>query len=236
MNQYKKLFFISHFFLLFGLILWFNPITHPFCQAIDLYVFKLLNNTLKEGVLWQNFWGILNHRKEALLNLALAALISILGILSTSEPELRKLRIKQTLYFWMCFQIGFMIQREIFVNHLNLIRLSPSLVVESAIRLSEIFNSSNIKDYTRNSFPGGHAFAMIYWASFTFISAPKRIGYFGIGMGILLCLPRLFSGAHWLSDVLFSVLLAILWLHLTLITPIYKMIMQKSKNHPTLNW
>lgn len=210
----RRFFYLSHFALFSCFILWFWPLTHPLCQQIDAWVFQTLNGSLVGHVEWQTIVGILNHRREARLNLLFAALFNLWAICAT-PPGMRMQRFKQTLYFWLCFQIGFTLQDYV-INHLfHIERDSPSLVLGATVKLSEILQDPNIKDVSRNSFLGGHAFAMVYWASFTFLCAPRRVAILGALFALVLCLPRLFSGAHWFSDEVFGGILALVWLSWT---------------------
>lgn len=218
---YSPLWIISHLALIAALLLWFNPLTHQFFQHLDELVFLKLNGSLVGEPFWQVFWGLLNDRRETKLNLLFAAVINIWAILVTEEKSLRHQRIKQTVYFWICFQIGFMLQEGIFNHWLHIARESPSLVITPLVKLSQVLQNPNLKEVTKHSFPSGHAFALIYWASFTLLCAPKRISIIGLVFAVLFCLPRLFIGAHWLSDEVFSILMALVWLSWTVNNPIY---------------
>jgi membrane-associated phospholipid phosphatase len=221
-NNKHSFLYVTHIALFSGLLFWFYPITHPLCQTWDICIFHVLNSTLTHEF-WQKFWGILNHRHEVRINLVLAALLNIWAIIDTRDSSLKAIRIKQMFYFWICFQIGFMLQDVLFNKLFCVQRDSPSLVLQPVIKLSETLQNTNIKDASTNSFPGGHAFSMIYWASFSLLVSPKRIGVVGIIFAIILCIPRLISGAHWASDVIFSVLLALCWLSWTIYCPIYQL-------------
>ncbi len=220
----------THLVCFTALLLWFAPLTHPICQRLDAFTFYLLNGSLVDHPLWQQFWGILNHRREVSLNLVMAALFNLWAILATRDKALRKTRIKQILYFWICFQIGFTLQYHFFNTFLEVARDSPSLTLHPVTKLSVILQNTNIKDASYHSFPSGHAFSMVYWAAFTTFCAPRRIAWVGVTLAFILCLARLFSGAHWLSDTLFSGLLALIWLSWTISTPIYRAII----NHRNL--
>jgi len=220
---------LTHVALFIALLFWFSPFTHPLCEQLDIWIFKTLNNSLTQEW-WQKFWGILNHRREVTINLIFAALLNIWAITNTKNKQLRTARIKQMLYFWIFFEIGFTLQDFLFNKWLCVQRDSPSLVLQPTIRLSEVLQNLNIKDASTHSFPGGHAFALVYWASFTFLSSPRKIGIIGVLFAGILCLPRLMSGAHWASDVLFSILIALLWLSWTIYFPLYEHILKKSSN------
>lgn len=191
-------------------------------QVIDTQAFIFLNSSLIDHPTLQSFWGMLNHKWEASINLMMAFLINLITILATRDPRVRKLRFFQLLYFWICFEIGFLIQDWFFHTWLHLKRLSPSLVITPVLRLSQVLHNPLIKDFSEHSFPSGHAFAMIYWSAFTYLCSPRKVGILALCLGIFLCLPRLVSGAHWLSDVLFGALLALGWLWLSVQTPLYK--------------
>ena len=191
---------------------------------IDSQAFLVLNGSLLDDPLLQTFWGLLNHKRESFFNILMALIINGITLLCTRDPKLRKIRFFKLLYFWFCFEIGFLAQDWFFHTYLHIQRLSPSLVLTPVYRLSKILNNPLIKDFSINSFPSGHAFAMIYWSSFTYVCSPKKVGIPALCLGLFFCIPRLVSGAHWLSDVVFSALLALAWLALTLKTPIYRLL------------
>ena len=74
--------------------------------------------------------------------------------------------------------------------------------------LAKFLDNSKIKVFSPVSFPAGHALFSIFWGIMCLRVMPSRIGRIAFGMGIFMCLPRLISGAHWMSDVLFSGFLA----------------------------
>lgn len=225
----EPLWLSSHTILFLTIMLWYIPYTNNLLREVDKETFFVLNGSLNHHGLWLSFWGILNHRKEVTINLFIAACFNIWAILATSDPLLKKIRIKQSVYFWICFQLGFMLQDYVFNHFIRIIRYSPSLVLHPVLKLSVALQDPQIKDFSEHSFPGGHAFSLIFWGAFTKLCAPKYIANLGLFFAILFCLPRLFSGAHWLSDVVFSGLLALIWLSWTIHNPLYKRII-KSPN------
>lgn len=231
---YHSLFWQSHLALIAVLILWWLPLTHSLCVNIDDIAFRILNGSLFNHPFWQLFWGILNHRNETKFNLLMAVFFNLWGIMATSNHKMRSIRTKQILYFWVFFQIGFMLQEYLFFTLLEIKRDSPSLILEPVAKLSIILDNPKIKDASYHSFPSGHAFSLIYWAAFTWLCVPKKIAKLGIAIAILLSFARLFSGAHWFSDVLFSSLLALVWLSWAINTPIYKNIVKQKYLLPNI--
>lgn len=210
----------SHALLAFVVFLWFCPWTYPACQAIDNGIFYLLNGSLQENQTMQYIWGMLNHRREVWLNLVFANLINLWAIWLAPKGQ-KKVRVIQILYFWTIFEIGLKIEDSFFAHYLQLERLSPSLVLEPVIRLSEMLNNRYIVDASRTSFPSGHAFAMVYWAIFTAFIGPRKVSIAAILLASIFTLPRLFSGAHWLSDSIFSALMAAVLFSWAIATPLY---------------
>ena len=73
----------------------------------------------------------------------------------------------------------------------------------------------HMKDASGRSFPGDHASVLLLWAIFLSPFARGWRRWLVWGLTLLFILPRLVSGAHWLSDVLvgglFLSLIAIGW-------------------------
>lgn len=95
---------------------------------------------------------------------------------------------------------------------------SPSLTFQQVVRAGEL-TGIHTKDGSNDSFPGDHGMMLIIFACFMW-------RYFGLNafikslfIVILFSLPRLMSGAHWLSDItvgsLSVVLVCVSWWLLT---------------------
>src|SRR6185369_8486193 len=96
----------------------------------------------------------------------------------------------------------YFINRKLFSSYLIIPRTSPTRVVEDSIRLSEMVPWLHVKDGSARSFPGDHGTtALLFSASYT-ILAGWRLGIIALLYGAFLCLTRLITGAHWLSDVI----------------------------------
>ncbi|HSX19516.1 MAG TPA: phosphatase PAP2 family protein, partial [Gammaproteobacteria bacterium] len=198
-NQLTK-----HFlFVMGGLFIWFLPLTHNLCVFIDVKAYKLLNGSLQFSQIWQWVWGILNHHKESYLNVVIMVALNFIGI-STLPKNSRLQAFASIIYFWLFYQVVLVVTHFIFSDILDLHRHSPSLVIPPKIVLSETLNIAKIKVFSNYSFPAGHALVAIYWGMFSVMYAKPTVQRIMIAVAILVALPRLFTGAHWLSDVLFS--------------------------------
>lgn len=205
--------YASHIALGIAILLWYLPITNHYWLVIDGAIFKLLNNSLIDAVNWQYFWGLLNHKREVWLNIVLAIGINIYAICTAAKGK--KIKLLLTIsYFILFLEAALFIQNFIVDDVLHIMRDSPSITLKAKVMLSETLNNPLIKDSSngQSCFPAGHAFALLYWAGFTYYCCKKNIGYLAIFIAIFLCLPRLFSGAHWFSDVLVTGILSWLWL------------------------
>ncbi len=230
----QRLFWISHLFLITTVVLWINPVTFPVLQHWDFAIFKTLNDSLEARPFWQQFWGTLNHPLESKLTLIIAGIFNLWALHATKDPNRRKIRLKQTIYFWICFEIGWQLQNSIFHQLLHVVRDSPSLVLQPVIKLSTVLDNPLIKDSSSTSFPSAHAFSLTYWASFTALSSPKKVAIPGILFASFFCLPRLFGGAHWFSDVFFGTLLAFVWLSWVLNMPWYRWVTKPTPQSPRI--
>jgi membrane-associated phospholipid phosphatase len=98
--------------------------------------------------------------------------------------------------------IIYCVNKTLFREHLEIPRLSPTLTVEDSVHLSDEIAWLSIKDDSVKSFPGDHGTtALLFAASFSFF-AGRKMGLAAWGYAAFLCLPRLITGAHWLSDVI----------------------------------
>lgn len=180
-------------------------------KQLDEQVFSWLNYTLLDSPFWQAFWGYLNHPHETWLNVVVMACLNILAIFMLPKPQRKRATIL-VIYFWAFFEIALLATNKIFTGLLAIHRDSPSIVVQPWVVLSETLNIPSIKVYSHNSFPAGHTFVAVFWALFTNLYTQKKwFKYLIILTVLLLILPRLFSGAHWLSDVIFTIFYALLW-------------------------
>ncbi len=175
---------------------------------IDKRVFFALNGSLKSGGYhWQLLWFYLNHNYEKTLNLVVFLLVNLFIIYNEPKSSRSKLFI-HLLSLILFMQMAFLIKDVIFVTILELKRQSPSMVLKPFINLSELFDSTSVKISSGSSFPGGHAFSAAFWAIFTCTFAKKKYWILVWAVAFPIIINRLFSGAHWLSDVVVGVLLA----------------------------
>jgi len=212
--------------LLFLVGIWFVPYLQPTLQWCDKQIFLILNNTLHWHKGWLRFWGYLNHPAETWLNLVIMISINIF-ICITLKGKQKKLAFLNLFYYWFMFQLILPMNHVLFSDLLNIHRISPSLTLTPPIWLSEAMGIPGIKDASESTFPAGHTLVATYWLLFSLKTAPRAV-YPILGItALLLCFNRLFSGAHWASDIIFTCVLALVWYYWVSLIPLYTYLQQR---------
>jgi Kdo2-lipid A phosphotransferase len=187
--------------LLIGTFLW--PATRVVWDKLDHNVFQFLNRSLKGHHNWQIFWAMANHRFADWIE-DLFFLGFFIAYVRGLRQQLRRRAICQ-ITFCVLFMAAsiYLINRVLFRYGVVIYRDSPTLSIESSFRLSEEIPWLDIKDDSYKSFPADHATtALLFAASYIYYSRSWRLGLAAGFYAIFLCIPRLITGAHWLSDVL----------------------------------
>lgn len=207
--------------ILIGTFFW-AP-TEVLWKKLDIALFRLLNSPLPEHSSLQIFWALANHKMADWVED-----IFILGFYAVLiRHTARSLRLKKAAELLFCaLLIGaiiYFINRQLFRHYWKIPRESPTLVVDGAVRLSDLIPWLHIKDDSSKSFPGDHGTtALLFSASYCFL-AGWRLGIIAIVYGAFLCLPRLVTGAHWLSDVIIgSGCITIFFLSWAFCTPFFQ--------------
>lgn len=202
------------------LFIWYLPATHDLCVFLDKQAFILLNGSLQYSRTWRLIWGYLNHPNEAWLNVIFMSCLNILGIFSLPKPRQFQAT-ASVIYFWLFFQFVLFVTHQLFSGWLMLQRLSPSLVLTPSVNLAEVLNLPMLKISSHNCFPAGHALVLIYWGRFSLLYSKGWLQKIIVATVIILLLPRLLSGAHWLSDIIFTSSYSLLWFNIASYTPIF---------------
>ena len=217
-----KTLLLCHFIgaLLFASLFW--PVTKGYWETIDIAFFKCINVTLKDHPSWQLFWAFANHKLADWVE-DLCILCFFIAYVRQGHRHLRKRKVAELVFIvFYIAAILYFINRVLFRENLDIPRLSPTLVVEDSVRLSDEIPWMSIKDEASKSFPGDHGTtALLFAASFSYL-AGWRLGVLASLYGAFLCMPRLITGAHWLSDVVVgSGTIAIITLSWAFCTPLF---------------
>lgn len=200
---------------LLGLILffsWYLLPQHGFWYHIDTNVYFFFNHLMQSHYNFALLVAITNIRGfDTVSLLVMGALYYHYWRQENAAGKRKMLAIGITMLLTAVVvnQLGHLIP----VSH-----PSPSFTFEQAARASQL-TGIHTKDGSNDSFPGDHGMMLIIFACFMW-------RYFGLNafiksmlIVIIFSLPRLMSGAHWLSDItigsLSVVLVAVSWWLLT---------------------
>lgn len=221
-NNNRKAFQLTKYSLLVLLCLciWFLPATHDICQTLDQKIFRALNNSTKYSRVWGIWWAYLNHKYETWLNLFFLVGINIFTI--AKQPYFRRAKtLSNFIYFWLFFQLVLIVTNLVGDDLLAIHRICPSITLKDVVNLSDYYEIPNLKITSSDCFPAGHALVLVFWARFSVEFAKPRLQKVIIAVTCLLILPRLFGGAHWTSDIIFTTFYSLLWYEIAISTPLY---------------
>jgi membrane-associated phospholipid phosphatase len=84
------------------------------------------------------------------------------------------------------------------------------------------------KDTASDSFPGDHGLVLLLFAGFVSFFMPRIYGIIASVMMVIFTLPRLMSGAHWLTDeIVGAVAVGVMCLSWVLATPLHSIALDK---------
>jgi len=205
--------------LLFGSF--FLPGTAPLWQVLDVHVAFALNSLVTDSHAQQLLWAFGNLRLFDYIAAVVMLLLVVHYVLRDTRhaPAERAAR-AGLVCLSLLLLIG--IVRDLILAHLDLQRTSPSLVLEPFTRLDQVINPG-AKSSSDESFPGDHGTVVAIYVYLMWACAGRRYGVAALAIAMLVCLPRLVAGAHWLTDNIVGgggiALLAVPWITFTSLGP-----------------
>ncbi len=196
---------------------WFLGPTRYLWLALDEKVFWALNGSLACCRRWQVFWAFANNRAVDIF-----AALGMIGLYlhfmvragHHARDRLLAIGVMLTGLVLVAVQIG---------KALPITRPSATLIHPSAIRLAELVSWLPTKDSSADTFPGDHAVVLFICAGVITIYLPRVYAAAAWTLAIVFMLPRLVSGAHWLTDdVVGAASLAGFALTCTFATPLHR--------------
>ncbi len=179
---------------------WLYGPTRELWDALDASVFYTLNGTLAWGHGWELLWAITNHRGTDVA-VGILMIVFFWDMILAGEKHLRIERMVafgfMSIIILVCAEGRLVV---VYQEILDLERLSPSLVLEPVYRISELVPWISAKDAAKGSFPGDHGTISLIWLTFIMIYAGWGHRLTALILVALIWMPRLASGAHWLSD------------------------------------
>ena len=214
--QWKRL---AVYFLLAALLFgsWLFAPTRMLWDAADDSLFRTLNGMLRRFPSTAPFWAFMTRKRADWICDAVFLAIALAGAWNSRRPARAAtlLFIAGYLALWLEVVTRW-IERLLGPLH---DRLSPSLACPDSVRLSQLLPWRDIKDAS----PWNHAFSFFLLAALCYALIGKKSGRLAWLAAALCCLPRLVSGAHWLTDQLVgSAAMTLLACGLALATPLSK--------------
>lgn len=197
---------------------WRWPPARLLWDRFDAEAFHLLNAPLASNAAWAHVWAVCNMRPVDLGFglIMLCFLVKGDWIFTAAQVRQALYAFLAVLFLLLLIRVGLLTE---LVKFMHWQRASPSLTVDGAVRLTVLFpdwaRDWHMKDSSGRSFPGDHASVLLVWAIFlSFVARGWRRWLVWL-LTLLFMLPRLVSGAHWLSDALvgglFLGLIAVGW-------------------------
>jgi putative membrane protein len=175
-------------------------VTRAWWDILDIAVFRSINDSLKENVAWTAFWAIANNRTFDVVGAILFLLLFIMYGRNGAKGD--SSTVLQRLSACLLMALAVLAVTQFDRGVLAFDRYSPTLVLDDVLRISEQVSWTITKDYSHNSFPGDHGTVSLCFMFFLMIFGGRRYASHAAIVCIICILPRMVSGAHWVSDIL----------------------------------
>lgn len=217
-----KFLVVSNVFAILLFSSWLYEPTRSLWIAIDTSAFWAMNDSLRWCEVWQWIWALANNRGFDL--------ISAIGMVSVfAHYALKYDRNNLHRYFAILVFTGLtaLLAMEI-GTAIPIERPSATQQFSDVVRLSELVTEIKTKDSSGDSFPGDHGTALIVFAGFALFYLSRRHGLVASLLAVVFAMPRLMSGAHWLSDELVGALsVALIVLSWIFATPLHHIVLKR---------
>lgn len=184
----------THLISLLLLASWLLEPTRSLWLALDEQLFWSMNRSLEWGRGWQQLWAIANNRAfDLVAGLSMLLLFAYRGLLGDRARLYHYISV--VIVMSMVLLVLLLISKELPVE-----RPSPTAHFPEALRLSQLVPEIPTKDYSSDSFPGDHGLVLLICAGFALVYLPTGYAALALLFMLLFTLPRLMSGAHWVTD------------------------------------
>ena len=168
-------------------------------DTLDYRMFYVLNGSLGASDAWLYFWVVAGSRLFDVLPLLL-----IVGCyISQIQNRPRDHRLFFGIQFFCMLIVMALWQNFVAGEALQENRPSPSKVLTPFIDIRGVLDWVPwVKSGSSQSFPGDHGSVLVYFGVLFLFTLKCKYALIYLLLAPLFCLPRLFSGAHWISDVM----------------------------------
>ena len=204
--------------------------TERLWNLVDTSCFTALNASIIGHPLQQAFWAVANIKMTDIFGASFLLGCFLIYIFEAQGQERRR-RTAYLLYTLIWFEISILLCKQVvtpIAQWFGLARHGPTSVIKGSLLLSQIAPWVKIKDSSLCCFPADHACIVFQWCALLWFFAGWQRGLFASLFSVLFLLPRLVSGAHWISDLIVGsgsiVAIALAW---ALFTPLYPWLMDR---------
>lgn len=206
--------------------------TAHFWGKIDLAVFTTLNNYIVDHPIQQIFWAAASIKITDIFG-AFFLLGFFLLFVFEVDGDLRRKRLRALLFCLVWFEIGMLLSKQVLTPYMmehDFSRHSPSEIISNSFRLSQVLPWLKVKDSSLFCFPADHGAIVLQWCGFMWFFGNWRKGLLALFFSTIFLLPRLISGAHWMSDLMVGSLAWVLVLAaFSFFSPLYGLVMKGLK-------
>lgn len=167
-----------------------------FWKYLDDSFFWTVNSSLDSSPIWYWLWALANNRGCDVV--AVACMIGVFFYEGRKSGE-RHWTKTAAQFFMIAVLALVMVQVG---KALPIERASATVMYEGAIQLSDLVPQISLKDKSGDSFPGDHGIALFIFAGGALLYLRRSYAIAAVVVAVLFTLPRMMSGAHWLSDEL----------------------------------
>ncbi|MGR9108500.1 MAG: phosphatase PAP2 family protein [Gammaproteobacteria bacterium] len=177
------------------LLSWFIEPTRSLWSFLDDDCFRYFNESLKNGSdAWRMLWAVTNHRLFDAVSAGLLLLVFMVSAWRSGRSSWRwhgAVVTVTVLAILVGTRIGHLMPVE---------RPSATMIYPDVFRLSEWARGFETKDISHSTFPGDHGMVALigYGYAFHYLQRPYALA--ALLAGLVIVMPRLVGGAHWLSD------------------------------------
>ncbi len=172
------------------------PTTNEIWRSISLQAFYSMNGTLLLDQTWAVVIAFANTEMFNLFGAIAMALPTLAYLYFDKSADLHE-RLSRFGLGWLVVIIITILSKH---GVPEIDHKSPTLVVDNFANINEIVPSIKAKYKSGHSFPGDHAVSGMTTIAIAFLLFSRKYAFWVAVMASIYIAPRLFTGAHWLSD------------------------------------
>jgi len=219
---------ISQFIIVFLLLSWnFPPLCHLW-EKLDIAAAYFFNSFIQNHKISQNFWAFFNSSlADWLFDITMALFFLPYVFLAQKGQKLKRF-IEISLIIFVIVLFYNLFNRGIFEKAIILSRESPFGVLPDLFSLNEVISWTHVKVHSSASYPGDHGYTICMFILSIYFLMGRRQCFFAFLASLPFLVPRLITGAHWVTDILMgSFIMALFILGWLFYTPLFTFLTSK---------